>query len=313
MMVKIKGQPRLHPQFGFSLTIQNIQPSGEGSIKKAFDLLKSVLTKEGLFDVKRKRSLAYPPHKIALVTSIESAAYADFMKILNSRWPFVVVEIFDIQVQGEAAPDQIVAAIKTINAEADLVDVMVVTRGGGSLDDLAAFNDERVVRTIATSRIPTLVAIGHEIDESLSELAADKRASTPSHAAELLVPDKLTELNYVNQLNLRFSQHIQNIILFESRHIDNLHQLLTDRLNSIYAMANQDLMNTKQLLEAYNPALIIRRGFALVRTSRGLLQSVDDVKLNENINIQLKDGYLEAEVMAIHAKLESYDETAGRL
>jgi exodeoxyribonuclease VII large subunit len=169
MVVRVTGVPRLHPQFGFSVTVQTITPAGEGSIKKAFLLLKKKLTDEGLFDEARKRGIPDLPRSIALVASVESAAYADFIKILSARWPFVNVHVYDSQVQGEAAPEQLVRAIKRANESAELADVLVVTRGGGSADDLQAFNDERVVRAVAASRMPTIVAIGHEIDESLSD------------------------------------------------------------------------------------------------------------------------------------------------
>ena len=129
MMIKITGQPRLHPQFGFKVNIQSIQPSGEGSIKKAYDLLKAKLTKEGLFDEERKRLLPYPPNHIALITSVESAAYADFIKIINVRWPFLTISVFDTQVQGESAPLQLISAIENANKSSDLAEVAISNKG----------------------------------------------------------------------------------------------------------------------------------------------------------------------------------------
>ncbi len=190
MVVRVSGSPRLHPQYGFSVNYTNIQPVGEGSLRKAADLLAAKLEKEGLFAPERKRALPYPPGRVALITAGGSAAYADFVKILNARWRGVAVEHFDVLVQGEQAPGQIVSAIAAANALAAVPDVLVLTRGGGSAEDLAAFSTEPVVRAVAGSRVPTLVAIGHEVDFSLAELAADRRASTPSNAAELLTPDR---------------------------------------------------------------------------------------------------------------------------
>lgn len=190
MVVRVSGSPRLHAQYGFSVNFQAIQPVGEGSIRKAADLLQAKLAAEGLFDPQRKRALPYPPRRIALITAGGSAAYADFIKITNARWRGLTIDHYDVLVQGEQAPGQIVAAIGAVNALADVPDVLVLTRGGGSAEDLAAFSSELVTRAVAASRVPTLVAIGHEVDISLAELAADQRASTPSNAAELLTPDR---------------------------------------------------------------------------------------------------------------------------
>ena len=183
MMLEIVGEPRLHPQFGFSLQIRSMRPVGEGTIKKAADLLKQKLEKEGLFSPDRKRPLPFPPQHIALVTADDSAAYADFTKILAARWPDIQVDVYSASVQGQNAPSEIIERIEQINKSAVQPEVIVLIRGGGSADDLAAFSNERVTRAVASSRVPTLVAIGHEVDESLAELAADMRASTPSNAA----------------------------------------------------------------------------------------------------------------------------------
>ncbi|MEI6237750.1 MAG: exodeoxyribonuclease VII large subunit, partial [Candidatus Saccharibacteria bacterium] len=212
MLVKIGGQPRLHPQFGFKINFVSITPSGEGSINKAYELLRAKLNAEGLFLESRKRSIQYPPIKIGLITSNESAAYADFIKIINNRWPLLEIELYDVQVQGEAAINQIIDALTRANKMSDLAEVLVIIRGGGSSDDLAVFNDERVVRAIAASRIPTFVAIGHEINESLAEMVADKRASTPSNAAELLVPDKNSELKHLIQQKSILKSLLLNLV-----------------------------------------------------------------------------------------------------
>ncbi|MGH7193321.1 MAG: exodeoxyribonuclease VII large subunit, partial [Candidatus Saccharimonadales bacterium] len=190
MLLKVRGQPRLHPSYGFSVNVMNISPAGEGTIRRAAQLLQAKLAKEGLFDESRKRPLPYPPSRIGLITSKQSAAYADFVKILDARWHGLGVEVIDVQVQGEAAPPQLAAALEQFNALAVPPEVIVLIRGGGSAEDLAAFSTEQVARAVAASRVPTLAAIGHETDLSLAELAADVRASTPSNAAELLVPDR---------------------------------------------------------------------------------------------------------------------------
>ncbi|HET7630253.1 MAG TPA: exodeoxyribonuclease VII large subunit, partial [Candidatus Saccharimonadales bacterium] len=162
MLLRVRGTPRLHPLYGFSVTVSSLQPAGEGSLLKAFDLLQAKLTAEGLFDPARKRSLPYPPERIGLITSSESAAYADFMKIIGARWSGLEIVLADVQVQGEAAIAQLVAAVEMFNQLAQPPEVLIVTRGGGSAEDLQAFSSEQVTRAVAASRIPTLVAVGHE-------------------------------------------------------------------------------------------------------------------------------------------------------
>jgi exodeoxyribonuclease VII large subunit len=294
MVVKISGQPRLHPQFGFSITVQSIVPSGEGALKKAFDLLKARLTTEGLFDESRKRYLPYPPKKIALISSLESAAYADFVKILAVRWPYVSIDLYDVQVQGEIAPMQLVNAIVAANSSVNTVDVLVMTRGGGSADDLVAFNDERVVRAIAASRIPTLVAIGHEIDESLCELAADMRASTPSNAAELMVPDRSAELEQLRHLEARLQNNIKGLVTLERQQLQQQHMAFAQKLMAVQQRETQQVAAKKQLLSAYNPHQVLQRGYAVIRLHNKLISHASTVHKDDILDMQLQDGLITA-------------------
>src|SRR3989344_5479677 len=211
LTVRVAGTPRLHPRFGFTINIQSIVPVGEGSLRKAAELLRRKLEAEGLFAPERKRTLPEIPEVVGLITASDSAAYADFSKTLRERWGGLEVQLIDVYVQGEQAPGQITTAIATFNRRAEPREVLVITRGGGSLDDLAAFNDERVVRAVAASRTPTLVAIGHEGDISLAELAADVRASTPSNAAALLMPDKKHELSLLKQIKKDISGRLLTV------------------------------------------------------------------------------------------------------
>jgi exodeoxyribonuclease VII large subunit len=302
MMVVVSGQPRLHPQFGFSINIQTIKPSGEGSIKKAYEILKAQLQAEGLFEPARKRFLPYPPQSIALITSKESAAYADFIKILNSRWPSVELELYDVQVQGEAAPLQLTEAINTINNLTELPDVMVITRGGGSADDLVAFDDERVVRAIAGSRVATMVAIGHEVDISLSELAADKRASTPSNAAELLVPNKKDELAKLSIIKKAFGQSVLALLKLEATLLNNLRQQLLAQLVVLSDLALQNIKSVKTLLKAYSPDLALERGYSIAKLGSEIVKSVNQVKIDDKLKLTLNDGVLDASIRAIYIK-----------
>ncbi len=300
LMLKVRGQPRLHNLYGFSVNILNIVPSGEGSILKAASLLQAKLAKEGLFDEARKRRLPYPPSRIGLITSKQSAAYADFMKILNARWGGVLVDFIDVQVQGEIAPSQIIAALKHFNEAAQPPDIVVLVRGGGSAEDLAAFNDEALTRAVAASRIVTLVAIGHEIDLSLAEMAADQRASTPSNAAELLVPDKLNAIRQLKSL----SDLLNHLITAQAEqakrelklYLTSLDKSLSDRLEA----NKQTLRGQSELLEALSPVNILSRGYAIVRDeSNKLLRSSRGLKPGVNVNIQLSKGSLVANVKSV--------------
>lgn len=197
MKVRLKALPKVTKWGKFSLTVQKIAPLGEGSIKKAYELLKQKLTKEGLFDPARKRPLPDRLEKIGVISSTGAAGFADFCKILNARWGGLEIQVCHTQVQGLVAPDQIIRALKYLNEKSE-VDVIAIIRGGGSADDLSCFNDEALVRAIAASKIPVATGIGHEVDESLADLAADLRASTPSNCAELLTLDRFAELRRID-------------------------------------------------------------------------------------------------------------------
>lgn len=296
MLLNIRAVPKLHPLFGFSLNLTSIAPAGEGSIRKAADLLTAKLQAEGLFDIERKRPLPYPPTRIGLVASGESAAYADFTKILNARWQGVHVIHVDVQVQGEPAPGQIVEAITHLNGLAEPPEVIVITRGGGSAEDLAAFSHELVTRAVAGSRVPTLVAIGHEIDTSLAELAADQRASTPSNAAELLVPDKQTVLQALNEERLGLSLLLQASLRYNIRQQKELQQNLAQAMSSVLRDAKQQLTAQQQLMRALSPQAVLQRGYAIVKKDNQTVRSSKDVRKGDSIQITFSDGSASATI-----------------
>jgi exodeoxyribonuclease VII large subunit len=190
MKVRVSGSPKVTRFSKFSLTVRAVELAGEGELKRAMELLRRQLQAEGLFAAERKRPLPAYPRTIGLITSGTSAAYSDFIKILNARWGGVAVRLADVTVQGVTAPDQIVAALEYFNTTPEPVDVVALVRGGGSLEDLAAFSTEPVARAVAASRTPIVVGVGHEVDTSLADYAADVRAATPTDAARLIVPDR---------------------------------------------------------------------------------------------------------------------------
>ncbi|HET9173728.1 MAG TPA: exodeoxyribonuclease VII large subunit [Candidatus Saccharimonadales bacterium] len=302
MMLQVRGTPRLHNQYGFSVNVQHIQPAGEGSIRKAAELLAANLAKEGLFDETRKRRLPYPPERIGLITSAQSAAYADFMKILSARWSGMTIELIDVQVQGEAAPEQIVAAIEQFNERAYPPEVLVLIRGGGSAEDLAAFSTEHVTRAVAASRVPTLVAIGHEVDVSLAELAADRRASTPSNAAELLTPDKTQSLVALKDVRMQLRQQLRTR-LHMARH-DLAHRgLRLGQITSTVVRQQQLQIDGKlQLLNALSPTAVLARGFAIVRSHEGLIRGGSQLSAGAIVNVELLDSEFTATVNKVIPK-----------
>jgi exodeoxyribonuclease VII large subunit len=299
MMVAVRGAPHLHPQYGFSVTAQHIQPVGQGAIKKAAQLLEAKLAAEGLFDAERKRPLAYPPAHIGLITSAESAAYRDFMKIISARWSGLDITFIDVQVQGEVAPEQVVQAIQQFNQLAAPPEVLVITRGGGSAEDLQAFSTEQVTRAVAGSRIPTLVAIGHEIDISLAELAADQRASTPSNAAELLVPDRKALLAHLQTHRQRLVQFADRTLRDTRAGLNIAHETLNASTLQLLAQARQRLDMRIHLLQAYDPQAVLSRGYALIRHGTDIVRSGLRVKTGDELDIQLSDAYLTASVKTV--------------
>ena len=308
MLLEVRGAPRMHNQYGFSFNVQLIKPAGEGSLKRAAELLQAKLQAEGLFEAARKRELPYPPQRIGLITSRQSAAYADFIKILAARWGGMQVDVIDVQVQGDVAVPQIVNAVERFNGLAEPPEVLVIIRGGGSADDLAAFSSEQVTRAVAASRIPTLVAIGHEIDSSLAELTADKRASTPSNAAELLTPDKHHVLEQLVEISEQlydlvrdkiYDAHTQNLTLR-----DQLHETLALRLKG----ERDNLRTSRQLLRVLSPQAALRRGYAIVRGADGkvIAGTADTSGLREGaiVHIELRRAVAVATVTDVKPRAE---------
>lgn len=300
LTVEVIGKPRLHPQFGFSVNYDRVRAVGEGSIKKAQDLLARKLEAEGLFAAERKRPLLYPPERIALVTSAESAAFSDFQKILRARWPFVEVSLYDSLVQGAEAPVNLVNAIRAANEDPNPSEILVIIRGGGSADDLAAFSDEVVVRAVASSRIPTIVAIGHEKDVSLVELAADLRASTPSNAAELLVPSKTEVERALSHAEKALDASLAHLVQAQSTYIK---QAATDAhrlMNDVVAREKTHVESLSRLHSLLDPMLPLKKGYALVRNKQGkMIKSVRKIAVQNRISVELTDGKLQTRVESI--------------
>jgi exodeoxyribonuclease VII large subunit len=292
--IRVVGVPRLHPRFGFSVNVQSMMPVGEGSLKKAADLLRQKLEKEGLFDTERKRILPRLPARVGLITAANSAASADFIKIINERWGGITIYMADVYVQGDKAPAQIASAIEYFNSHKEQPEVLVITRGGGSAEDLAAFSDERVVRAVAASRIPTLVAIGHEVDISLAELAADQRASTPSNAAQLLVPDKHNELLHLKTHRLNLDRFVKSAYDNEILGLRGMGETLQTILSNLISSERERLKANRKLALLYDPNGALRRGYALISKEAKHIKSVGQVRAGDTLTLRLRDGTIAA-------------------
>lgn len=275
MKVVVTATPKLTQWGKFSLTVKAIRPSGEGSLKKSFELLRAKLDQEGLFAPERKRPLPAVPKHVAVISSPQAAGYADFIKIVGDRWSGLRIDVGAVTVQGADAPDQIIRALKYFNEQEELPEVIVIIRGGGSADDLAAFNDEQLVRAIAASRVPTLTGIGHEVDESLADMAADVRAATPSNAAQLLVPDRQ---EIIRNARRRVESVFPSMRHAVQRSRERVAQQLREAVEATedqLERQRQLVMQTKRLLEELDPARVLERGYALVRGRLSVGESID--------------------------------------
>ena len=264
MKVIAQVKPKLTNWGKFSLTVEKITPKGEGSLKKSLEILKEKLTREGLFDENRKRRIPQDLQKVAVISSTQAAGYADFIKIINERWGGLKIIVAHTQVQGMAASDQIIRAIDFLNSRSELPDVIAIIRGGGSADDLAVFNDEKLVRAVANSRVPIITGIGHEIDQSLCDLAADFAASTPSNVAQILTPNKFDEMRFLRSKILRTNDLLLSKIAELKKSNREKNQEIRDRILQNILDQKREIQAKKRILESYNPQNILAKGYALI-------------------------------------------------
>lgn len=298
----------------YQLYADLIQPAGAGDLNRQFELLKAKLEAEGLFDPARKRPLPPFPRRIGLVTSPSTAALRDILNILHRRWPLVEVVLSPAPVQGDDAPPKIIAALEALYCRND-IDLIIVARGGGSIEDLWCFNDEGVARKIAAAPMPVVSGVGHEIDFTLTDFAADVRAPTPSAAAELVTPDRAEWLDKVHLLTDRLAAAANNAVQTRRRQVQMQTRALAhlspqlrlanarQRVDDWLARASARLMYAVQLrrarldgwrarLDALNPLAVLERGYAVVRRAESgqLITSVTQVARDDCIAVRVADG-----------------------
>lgn len=288
MKTIVQGVPKLTNWGKFSFTVQKYLPVGAGNIKKSFELLKAKLEKEGLFDPAKKRPLPRDLSKIGVISSTDAAGYSDFIKILNARWGGLELTVAHTQVQGLGAAEQIMRALAYFNQRAE-VEIIAIIRGGGSADDLAVFNDENLIRAIAASRIPVITGIGHERDESLADLAADLRGSTPSNVAEMITRDKSAEIaqlhTNISRLGRLLSERLNTVIGNNRANIENLTQKIFSEID--YMLRHLD--QTKKVLSAVDPEKVLKQGYAILSGKISTGNVVKITTLKQEINAEVKN------------------------
>jgi exodeoxyribonuclease VII large subunit len=304
----------------YQLYADHVEPAGQGDLHRAFEVLKARLAAEGLFDEALKRPLPQFPRRIGVVTSPDAAALRDVCKVLTRRWPGVEVLVSPTPVQGDAAPVRIVAAIEAAGRSG--VDVIIVTRGGGSIEDLWAFNDEAVARSIAACPVPVVSGVGHETDVTIADFAADVRAATPTAAAELATPDARELLLAVDDLFGRLSRRVGDSLLRRRRDTSALERRLetsapvrrleirreavaacSARLERAAAarlrLARVDLAGLVKRMEALSPAATMARGYSRVRrlADGRTVRFAADVSDGDDLGIDVIDGTIDAVVV----------------
>lgn len=276
----------------YSLYVRSIEISGAGDLAAAFEQLKAKLQAEGIFDKAHKKTIPEYPDRIGIITSPTGAAVEDMLKILKSRNSLIDVVIFPVLVQGDAAAADIAGMIDYVNEHFYDIDTLIVGRGGGAADDLRAFNEECVARAIYRSRIPVISAVGHEIDFSISDMAADLRAETPTAAAQLAVPDT-GELS-LKLLELKDALHVQlsNKLMYHRLLTDNLASEIKNALTGRFRELTDTLEKHRLILEENNPGKILENGYAVLSDRSGrIISSAEELAEGEQYNISLSDGF----------------------
>ena len=325
MKVVVTGRVTVFPRDGaYQLYCNTLTPEGVGDLAVAFEQLKAKLYEEGLFDHAHKKPLPAYPRRIAVITSSAGAAVHDMIRILRRRYPLAKVILLPVRVQGAEAPPEIVGAIRYAN-KWKIGDVIITGRGGGSMEDLWAFNDERVARAIYKSEIPVISAVGHEPDVTISDFVADARASTPSNAAEIAVPDQVELRRFLRDCEERLAQSETARLEMLRKHLDalaakrvlrdqmayvqdkrmellHLQQRLGDLTGAQIAWKKQRFAALAASVDAMSPLKVLGRGYAMAQTAGGeIIKAAEDVEIGEHITVKLGrgalactvDGYLE--------------------
>lgn len=292
LAVIIHGYLNVYKKGGtYTLFIRSIEIAGEGNLAMAFQMLKEKLDAEGLFDPAHKKPIPRFPRRIGIVTSNTGAAVRDIIKIIESRMSLTDMIVFPVLVQGSEAAADIAATIDMINRDFDNIDTLIVGRGGGSMEDLWAFNEEIVARAIYRSRIPVISAVGHEIDFTIADFVADRRAETPTAAAEMAVPN-IRELmqraeSWQNSLMADLKKKVSYADLRAEKLFAEMRHVLQGRVNAY----RHELESCRLLLDENHPYRVLRKGYAVLEDAAGRnLASISDLRDGQSYRLKLKDG-----------------------
>ena len=301
MKVVVTARPNITRWGKFSLTIQTIRPMGEGSIRRSFELLRAKLDQEGLFSSERKRRLPEMPQVIGVISSTGAAGYIDFTKIIGERFSGLTLQVANVQVQGDDAPQQVIAALNYFNELATPPEVIAILRGGGSRDDLVAFDDEPLVRAIAGSRVPVITGIGHEIDVTLADLVADVRAATPSNVAQLIVPAR-------HEIVERIDSSLKQVLSQMDHTTTDLADEVNEREKGLFETIERQIDDLtrrydtmRQVMRQLDPRAVLKRGYALVRDHMGSIVKSRPLT-GDNLTIETAHFIIETEVKDARAK-----------
>jgi len=321
--VIIRGGIDVYEPYGkYSVIVEEIQPDGIGALNLAFIQLKNKLEKQGLFLDKYKKQLPKFPKTIGLITSLSGAVMHDVLNVLKRRYPIVKVLIIPTTVQGKEAPNSIINSIELANQYDYNINVIILARGGGSLEDLWCFNEESVARAIFQSKIPIISAVGHETDFTIADFVADYRAPTPSVAAEKAVPDINELKKLINNFNERILNATTNLIksnksllsqianrpIFKKplevihayyQNIDSLEYMLKSKISQSMSLKRKILEILDSKLSALNPKAILERGYSIVMKDNKIIKNANEVKIDNNISVILYKGEIEAKVKRV--------------
>lgn len=323
MEVTAHGRITLYEKNGsYSLNVDSMEPYGVGSYYLAFNILKHKLEAEGLFDMSHKRKLPEYPGKIGIITSLNGAAVHDILKVISERYPFVDIKILPILVQGDRSADEICSAFSILNSMDD-IDLVILARGGGSVEDLWPFNEEKVARAVYDSKHPVISAVGHETDFTISDFVADARAATPTEAAAMAVPDKNVPAEYIEQYRSYLIGYMKDIIDKREKHLDFVvkssplsrpemfFERYDSRLSRLKLMLEYNMIqyvNKRQMsvqvlekqMRALDPTDVLKRGYAIVyRGDGGLITDIKNVRTDVDIKVRLYNGLIYCSVREV--------------
>ncbi len=304
LKIIINGYINVYKKGGtYTLFVRSIEPCGEGELAAAFEILKKKLDAEGLFSSEHKKPIPEFPRKIGIVTSETGAALQDILKIIKSRTNLVDIVIFPVLVQGEAAASDIAARLDEINEKFDDIDTLIVGRGGGAAEDLQAFNEECVARAIYRSKIPVISAVGHEIDFTIADFVADKRAETPTAAAETAVPDTYELRRKIEFYRDNLVAEMKGKIKLDKLTSDNYLLEMQSALRSILTAAEHKMEKFSLILEENNPKNVLAKGYSIMQTPRGeVIGSILSLEVGGEYEIALRDGRVKVKATEIYAR-----------